>query len=100
MKVVRVDDAPPGARVARDVLDLRGTLLYRAGTELSAEVLSQIRHRNISHLFIHDSVPPTAGTAPPTSDAAIDRLFSDVAQLPLMAALREAAKRHARSTNH
>lgn len=100
MKLVKTDEARPGQKAARDVTDLRGNLLFRAGTELSAELLATCKQRNVSHLFVTDD-----GAAPAVSPADvetrklqiardIDRQFAGVDQHPLMAALRESAKRH------
>jgi hypothetical protein len=36
MKLVKTDEARVGQRAARDVTDLRGNLLFKAGTELTA----------------------------------------------------------------
>lgn len=101
MKVVRVDQAGPGTRVARDVLDLRGGLLYRAGTELTSDILAQLRDRRVTHLFVQDlpaeSVEVVAPPREPDRSAELDRVFADVAHLPLMVELREAAKRYLKS---
>ena len=103
MKLVKTDEARAGQRAARDVTDLRGNLLFKAGTELTAELLETCKQRTISHLFIEDG-----GAAAPTSaldlqaqrDAAtkeIDRMFSGTEKSATMGALREAAKRYSLS---
>ena len=100
MKLVKIEEARPGQRVSRDVTDLRGNLLFKAGTELNAELIASCRQRNVSHLFIEDD-----GKAAPLSPAEIDarkeqigreidRVVAGVDGAPLMAALREAAKRY------
>lgn len=100
MKLVKTDEARAGQKTARDVTDLRGNLLFRAGTELNAELLASCKQRNVSHLFVEDEGP--AGTLSPadldsrklqiTRD--VDRMFAGVDASPVMAALREASKRH------
>lgn len=100
MKLVKTDDAHPGQKVARDVTDLRGNLLFKAGTELSIELLSGCKQRNVSHLFVEDEGPAATLSSADlearqqqiTRD--VDRRFAGVDGSPVMAALREAAKRH------
>jgi hypothetical protein len=102
MKVVRVEDAGPGMKVSKDVVDLRGSLLYRAGTELTLDVIEKIRARNVTHLFIEDTGTPAApaegGARTADIDAELDRAFADVVSNPVMMELREAAKRYLKST--
>jgi hypothetical protein len=100
VKLVKTDEARPGQKAARDVTDLRGNLLFRAGTELNAELLATCRQRNVSHLFVEDQGPAEAAS-PADLEARkaqilrdIDRQFAGVDGTPLMAALRDAAKRH------
>jgi len=57
MKLVKTDDAHPGQKVARDVTDLRGNLLFKAGSELTPELLAGCKQRNVSHLFVEDEGP-------------------------------------------
>jgi len=100
VKLVKTDEARPGQKAARDVTDLRGNLLFRAGTELNAELLATCKQRNVSHLFVSDEGAP-APASPADLETRrlqiardIDRQFAGVDQQPHMAALREAAKRH------
>jgi len=99
MKLVKTDEARAGQRAARDVTDLRGNLLFKAGTELTAELLETCKQRTISHLFIEDG-----GSSPSASpldvqarrDAVstdVDRLFAGTDKSATMVALREASKR-------
>lgn len=103
MKLVKTDEARPGQRAARDVTDLRGNLLFRAGTELNAELLASCRQRNVSHLFVEDDggaaadSPVDVETRRIQLGRDIDRQFAGVDGVPLMQALREAAKRHLQS---
>jgi hypothetical protein len=100
MKLVKTDEAHSGQKVARDVTDLRGNLLFRAGTQLNVELLATCKQRNVSHLFIEDDGP--AGTLSPADLEArklqiardVDRMFAGADGTPVMAALREASKRH------
>ena len=103
MRVVRVDEALPGSTVAKEILDLRGNLLYAAGTELTTAVLALLRARNVTHLFLEDDVAAAAQTSAPSGaatseiDADLDRAFAEAASHPVMAELREAAKRYLKS---
>ena len=105
MKLIRTEEAHPGLKVARDVTDLRGNLLFRAGTELSAELLDHLKQRRISHVFVEDAGSPDApATVAPRKTAEeiageLDRMFSGADADPVMAALREAAKRYLISRN-
>ncbi|HZE98676.1 MAG TPA: hypothetical protein VE981_16735 [Planctomycetota bacterium] len=99
MKLVKTDEARPGQKAARDVTDLRGNLLFKAGTELTAELLETCKQRTISHLFIEDA----GGDAPKTPvdlqaqreavQKEIDRMFAGTESSATMAALKEASKR-------
>jgi hypothetical protein len=101
MRLIKAEEARPGQRAARDVTDLRGNLLFKAGTQLDPALLAAARERNVSHLFIEDD--GAAGPAVPAADldlrkeAAvrdIDRMFAGADRSPLMASLREASKRY------
>lgn len=100
MKLVKTDDARPGQKAARDVTDLRGNLLFRAGTELNAELLASCKQRNVSHLFVEDDGGASAASPVDVETRRIqlgrdiDRQFSGVDKAAVMASLREAAKRH------
>jgi hypothetical protein len=99
MKLVKTDEARAGQRAARDVTDLRGNLLFKAGTELTPELLETCKQRTISHLFIEDGGTPA--DAPPLDlqarrdavSSEVDRLFAGTDKSATMAALREASKR-------
>ena len=100
MRLVKTDEAKAGQRAARDVLDLRGNLLFKAGTPLDAALLASCKQRNISHLFIEeDGGAPVLSPGDPEAkmDAIardVDRMFKGADSTPVMAALREASKRH------
>lgn len=100
MKLVRIEEVRPGQKVAKDVTDLRGNLLFKAGTEMTPDLISRCKQRTVTHLFMEDGGGPPA--SPPDlkkrqEEAAleIDRLFAGTEANAVMAALREAAKRHA-----
>jgi len=100
MKLVKTDEARPGQRAARDVTDLRGNLLFKAGTELTAELLETVKERTISHLFIEET--GNEGTASPKDLQAkrdsvvrdIDHMFAGTEASAIMGALKEASKRY------
>lgn len=100
MRLIRIEEARPGMKAARDVIDLRGNLLLRAGTEITEAHLIQIRRHPLTHLFIEDLPSEGAGGVPPSGPSPeeiareVDRMFSGVDTSPLMADLREAAKRY------
>jgi len=100
MRLVKSDEAKPGQRVARDVVDMRGNLLFKAGTPLTPALISSCRERNISHLFVEEDA---AGTPLSPIDLEmkkealakdVDRMFAGADSGPVMAALREASKRY------
>lgn len=100
MKLMRTEEVRPGMKVARDVTDLRGNLLFRAGAELTPEILDHLKQRRISHVFVEDAGNPDAPAPPVPRKTAeeiaqeLDRMFAGSDANPVMAALREAAKRH------
>jgi hypothetical protein len=100
MRLVKTDEARPGQKVSRDVVDLRGNLLFKAGTALSPALLASCKERNISHLFVDEE---SAGGPLSPADVElkkeaiakdVDRMFRGVDSTPAMAALREASKRY------
>lgn len=100
MKLVKTEDARAGQRAARDVTDLRGNLLFRAGTELTPELLDTCKQRTISHLFIEDAGSPSARSPADLQaqrDAIgkeLDRLFAGTQKSATMLALRDASQRY------
>ena len=100
MRLVKTDEAKAGQKVTRDVVDLRGNLLFKAGTSLSLPLLASCRERNITHLFIEDEAPgaPLSPVDVEMKKEAIvkdvDRMFSGVDGTPIMVTLREASKRY------
>ncbi len=103
MKLIRTEEARPGMQVAKDVTDLRGNLLFKAGTPLDPLLIERCRQRNVSHLFIEETA---GGPAAAESDTQvrrehilrqIDRMFSGTESSAVMVSLREAAKRYVQS---
>ena len=99
MKLIRTEEARNGQKAAKDVTDLRGNLLFKAGTELTPELLTTCRNLHISHLFVEegDGENPSSGDLTQKKEAVakqVDVMFEGVDQNPPMAALREAAKRY------
>lgn len=98
MKLFKIGDARPGQKVAKDVMDLKGMLVYKAGSVLDADAIQRIQTRKISHIFLDVADDPSAPGASVAAgvavsrDAELDRVFSDVKSNPIMAALCEAAK--------
>ena len=100
MRLLKTDEARPGQKVARDVVDLRGALLFKAGTPLTPPLLESCRERNVSHLFIEEDL--VAASISPEDLALkrealvkdVDRMFAGADSTPLMSALREASKRY------
>lgn len=100
MRLIKAEEAKAGQKVARDVVDLRGNLLFKSGTSLTPSLLTSCRDRNISHLFVEEDL---AGGTLSLADLEmkkeaiskdVDRMFSGVDGTPAMAALREASKRY------
>ena len=99
MKLVKTEDARAGQRAARDVNDLRGNLLFKAGTELTAELLETCKQRTISHLFIDEGSAPAQApidleTRKVNLHKELDRLYAGTEKSATMVALREASKRY------
>lgn len=98
MKLVKTDEARAGQRAARDVNDLRGNLLFKAGTELTLELLETCKQRTISHLFIEDPGAPVSSSPMDVQarrDALmkdVDRVFAGADKSATMVALREASR--------
>jgi len=100
MKLVRLDEARAGQLVGRDVTDARGSLLFKAGTILTADLIQKLRGWKVTHLFVDDTpsaiLPPLQ--RPAAKQAALDReldsVFTGAVQHPVMARLREAAGRY------
>lgn len=101
MRLIRTEEARPGQKIARDVVDLRGSTLFGAGAAVTPELLETCRRRNVSHVYIDDGGD---GASPADSDPSqeqlereIDRQFARVVDQPLMSALKDAVRRHHRS---
>jgi hypothetical protein len=100
MKLVKTDEARVGQKAARDVTDLRGNLLFKAGTDLSEELLEICKKCTISHLFIEDAggdAPKSPVDVQARKDSVlkeIDRTFSGLDGNATMTALKEASKRY------
>jgi len=100
MRLIKAEEAKPGQKVARDVVDLRGNLLFKAGTSLTPSLLSSCRERNISHLFVDEDMTGGAVTLADMEmkkeaiSKDVDRMFTGVDGTPAMAALRDASKRY------
>ncbi len=100
MKLIKIEEAHAGQKAARDITDLTGRILFKAGSEISADLIAQCRRRNVSYLFVSDDGPtPAAAPAAAPSrkediEEAVDQMFFGTDADPVMASLREAAKRY------
>ncbi len=100
MRLVKLEEVRPGVKVAKDVTDLRGNLLFKAGTEITPDLLIRCKQRGIAHLFVEDAAGRgaaghTGARKPPEEIAAeIDAVFAGHEANPVMTALRDAAKSH------
>jgi len=102
VKLIKAGEARAGLKLARDVTDLKGNLVVKAGAEIDDDLLRLFRERNVSHLFIEEdgTTIRLAASADARRLAAardVDRQFAGTEASPIMAALREAAKRYALS---
>jgi hypothetical protein len=97
-RLAKIDEVVAGDVLTRDVVDGRGTLLFKVGVALTDVMIERIRARNVSHVFVE-------GTGPGLSEAdlaaqrlslegEVDLMFADVADQPRMVELREAAKQY------
>jgi hypothetical protein len=99
MKLVKTDEARAGQRAARDVNDLRGNLLFKAGTELTAELLETCKQKTISHLFIEDggaapsATPADVQSRRDTVEKEIEHVFAGTEKSATMVALCAASKK-------
>jgi hypothetical protein len=104
-KVVRIENASPGAVIAQDVLDLRGSVLFKSGVELTEDMIHMMRLRNVTHLFIEQetSIRTPAATTPGANDeqiiADLNDAFVGAGDDPVLQKLREAAERFHRAHN-
>jgi len=100
MKLVRLDEARSGQRVARDVKDVHGSLLFKAGTTLTPDLIQRLRGWKVTHVFLEDASGAAGGPADPPAareeavEQELDRLFSEARAHPVMARLRDAVARH------
>lgn len=103
MKLIRTEEARPGMQVAKDVTDLRGNVLFKAGTPLDVPLIERCRQRNVSHLFIEEISDGAAASETDTQVRRehvlrqIDRMFAGTESSAVMVSLREAAKRYVQS---
>lgn len=98
-KLVKIEDVTPGLKIAKDVTDNRGSLLFKAGVEVNGALLERLRARNISHVWIEEATGPGLGEQDLEARKGkigeeIDALFLEHADKPLMMGLRDAAKRY------
>jgi len=104
---VSLNEVQEGAVLAVDVLDARENVLLAAGTTLTRAHISLIGRRGIKSVKIkgdQDEDAPEGGlTADPAkiADALAQhqRIFSKVADRPIMAAIQRAARSHLESGN-
>lgn len=98
MKLVKITDAKAGDKVGKDVLDLKGNLLLKAGTVLTADMIERIKARMVDSIFIEDAGSQLSAEEIAKKEAeidqALDEMFKDVAANPLMALLRESARKY------
>ncbi len=104
-KVVRIESARPGIIIAEDVVDLRGTVLFKSGVELTEDMIHMMQLRNVTHLFVEEE---TAIRTPKASEpganeeeiqAELNDAFAKVMDDPVLEKLREAAARFHRTHN-
>ena len=97
-KLVKIEEVTPGQKIAKDVNDNRGSLLFKAGVEVNGSLLERLRARNISHVWVEETA--SAGLTEQDIEAKktqigteLDALFAEHADKPLMMGLCDAAKR-------
>ncbi|MBI2931681.1 MAG: hypothetical protein HYY16_08520 [Planctomycetes bacterium] len=100
MKLVRLDEARPGQRLGRDVIDTRGSLLIKSGTTLTPDLMERLRGWKITHVSIDEA--PTVTLDPSERpyfralaiDKELDHVFSEAFGHPVMHRLRDAAAKY------
>lgn len=110
-KILKIAAATPGMVLAEAVLDARGNVLVRRGVTLTEGSLKSLESRGIDRVVIEEAgeeaaapvVGGSTGNLPSAVEQAlaeknkrIDVMFAGLGENTLMAALAEAAKRHAR----
>jgi hypothetical protein len=101
MKLIKVEDLRVGMRAAKNVLDQRGVLLYKAGTTFTDEIIIRLKDRMITHVYVDQNT--VAGLSmeeikrrQEEIDSELTQVFSDVLSNPIMSAICESAKRYLR----
>lgn len=94
-----IEKVAPGAKAAKDVVDPRGNMLFKAGGELSAQLLERLKGRGVTHVFLESSAssmsPEQIAAEKARLEKEYDAMFENVKDEPLMGALLAAAKAHA-----
>lgn len=94
MKLLRLDQAPPGAAAGADLTDPHGRVILKAGAALTPEILARLRDWGVTHVPVAAvSEPPAEAPAPrgPGVVAELDHVFEHVVSHPVMARLKGAA---------
>lgn len=100
MRLIKIEEASAGMKIARGITDNVGNLLLPEGIVLTLEILDRLRARKVATLYVEGE---SAGAAGPDAsvdleqasakiDAELDALFADVRQNPVMGAICSAAK--------
>lgn len=113
-KTLGIDDVKPGMVVAVEVVDPRGNILVRRGVALNDAWIKGIKMRGVTKVVVQQAAAEPAAAAPapavpeplvgtPAERAVaekyrkIDAMFAHCREHPVMGALAEAARNHARS---
>lgn len=101
MKLVKIDEAKGGMKVAKDVEDQKGILLFKSGIVLTDDLIKRLKDRMISFVYIEEDGSAAVGLSEEDIkkkheelEANLTRMFSDVISNPIMVSLYESAKKY------
>ncbi|MDQ7779474.1 MAG: hypothetical protein RDV41_07160 [Planctomycetota bacterium] len=95
-KNIALNDAKPGMKVSKPVMDLAGNLLLKEGTELTDAWIERLKARRVSNVTVEDSGGPMSEEERQRLRAemekAIAHMFERVREHSVMKSIEECAK--------
>ncbi len=74
MRKISLERASAGVKIARTIHSLDGIILLSAGSELTEEIIHQLKHYNITEIYIEDEI----SNGIPVSDVVREEIVLDV----------------------
>ncbi len=94
MKVIPIENAKAGTVVSEDVLNDKGNILVREGTELTESMIKKIRSLGISVISVNEEDSKKGDNKDSSESFApleeLDKRFSNVREDPIMEEIRYA----------